>query len=260
MALKKITFTTLIFLLILSNGNTQEAAGLIFGDYNGVNASKINPAFAFKTPNKWDIQIGGAHLFLQTDYAYIHQSNLFNTLNGLDDIQIVNYPDDRIESATDNSAVFKIDNTDSYGYVRAEVLGPGVMFNVNPKIKLGVFSRVRSFGSMSTIPNPFNYYNVNNSLLGQTYNSEGFSGAAAAWYEIGMLFAQKLDERVSVGISFKYNVGITASHFNVEENFSYLSNNIESINSLGSGTFSVGYSGLHDDRMNGKGTKDFVLN
>lgn len=253
MAVKKIIFFAFSFLLNLNSLSSQEAAGLIFGQFNGVNATKINPSFAFKSSNKWDVQIGGGHVFLQTDYAYINKSNLPKTATNTDDIEIHNYPDDPIENAEDLTAVFKINNTDSYGFANAEVLGPSVMFNINPNVKLGLFTRGRAYGSSASIPGILNYYPLNSSLVGQQYDSDKFSGAAAAWNEIGILYAQKIDKKVDVGFSFKYNVGVGGGHFDVDKAFSYISNTLTDVSALSDGTFTVGYSGVHDDGMNGQG-------
>lgn len=243
----------LCLILQINTGSSQEASGLIFGQFNGVNATKINPAFAFNSTNKWDIQLAGAQLFFQTDYGYINKSNLFKTLSNIDNIKILNYPDDALGIAGQNTAIFKVDNTDSYAHGRTEVFGPGFMFNINPNIKLGLFTRGRAFASAAEIPDVLNYYTLYNSIIDRQYDSKSFQGAVAGWNEVGIIYAQKIDEKISVGFSFKYNVGVGASHYSVENNFSFVSRDVETISSLSEGQFTIGHTGIEDDGMIGKG-------
>jgi len=232
---------------------SQEAAGLVFGNYNGINSTKLNPSFSMRSAHKWDLQLAGAHAFFQTDYGYIHKSNLFRTLTNLDDLDILNYPDDPVATAPELSVIFKTKSSSSYVDARAEVFGPGFALNINENIRVGVFSRSRSFVSSTSIPEVFNYYILNNSVLGQEYTSSPFNGAYSAWNEVGINYAQKIDEKIIVGLSLKYNVGITGGYFNMAEPFSYVSNNLETLEPTSAGTLQFGYGDLDSDVINGKG-------
>jgi|GEM_PF-5777945 len=46
---------------IATNGLiSQETSGLVFGNYAGINSTKLNPSFSLRSLNKWDLQLAGA--------------------------------------------------------------------------------------------------------------------------------------------------------------------------------------------------------
>jgi len=253
MATKKIILSAFSLLFCLSIGSSQIASGLIFGEFNGINATKINPSSAFNSSQKWDVQIGGGHVFFQTNYGYINKSNLFNTISNSDEIEIHNYPDDPVENAAPLSVIFSADNSNTFTNAKAEVFGPGFMFQLNPKIKLGIFTRGRAFASLMDFPDELNYYNLNNTIVNTQYDANKFTSGTAGWNEIGLLYAQKISKNIILGASFKYNVGISGANFRFENSFSFTSNDLQTFNPVGFGEYRISYAEIDSDLMNGNG-------
>ena len=253
MKVKSILFGSIILLICISNGFGQEAMGLKTGGYNGINSTRLNPAFAFKSKNKWDIQLAGAHAFFQTDYGHIHNSNLFKTLSNLDSITELNYPVDDIVMAEDLDVVYKIGASASHVDVHAEFLGPGFLFNVNPDLKVGMSYALRAYGSMHDIPSIFNYYSINNTFIDSTYTSEKINSVAARWHEVSFHVSKKID-KIVFGAQVKYLLGWGMGHFSVDNNFSFNSPTEASVTAASTGQFNVASIGWNEsDRMQGTG-------
>jgi len=253
--MKVLNIFLLVVMFCVSNVSliAQETAGLIFGQFNGLNATMINPAFAFNSPNKWDVRVAGAHAYLQTDYAYINRSNLIRTLNNLDELSEQINPEDNLPNNGDLVTIYKTDNSNSYAHSKAEVLGPGIMFNLNPKTKFGLSIKSRAFAAVANIPNAFNYYEINANLVGVTYDSQKLSGASAAWTDIEILAAHQFTNKIAGGLKLKYNVGVGGLYFGTDQDFSYSSPDLETINATSSGTFSFSEASFDTDGMFGNG-------
>ncbi|MGW9685013.1 hypothetical protein [Flagellimonas sp. 2504JD1-5] len=182
---------SLLFICSLGQLRAQSYSGFLTDNYNGVHGILSNPANIADSRLKLDINLVGVSAFFGNDYIGFKLKDAFADYSKV-------FDEARTFPSANNSMGWNVD-----------VLGPSVMFNINKKSSLAIFTRGRAF---------FNVNDVDGSLLEkeggfdetQDFSiSEGvISGATNVWGEIGLTYARVLldnnEHFIKGGLSLKY--------------------------------------------------------
>lgn len=238
-------FLTFLFLSLISIGSihSQEATGLFSGTHNGLNATKINPAFAFKSDNKWDLQLIGAHAFAESNYGFIHNTSLWDLSKRYEQIEIpVNQSDVPIGEMP-LPVIFKTDNGFSYFDAKTDVRGLGLLYQINNNLKLGLSINARSHASGFDIPSALNYYDVSNLRADTSYILQEFDVNAAAWSEYNGHIAYQSKDGHTIGATIKFLRGYGGGYVSNNANLIYTNPTDNIVNTDVQGTAEFAYSG-----------------
>jgi len=242
-------FIVLIALSFFLQGITQERSGLSLGNHNGVNATYLNPTGLLNNPHKWTANLGGAHLFADTDYVKIKQVKLFRFLRNYDQLL------DDIRDNVTTSDVFTSykENGKSYGDLQTSVLGPAFQYHINQSTSIGMSIRSRLIAGSYNITDVANYpvYSELDSLTVLT--AEPFNGNAAAYTEINLHLAKQISPDLSVGITAKYLRGYEALHFSNRNSFDIRGFDEDNIDVLEGGSFDLAHTSPEENTINRKG-------
>ncbi|SNZ01191.1 Thrombospondin type 3 repeat-containing protein [Flagellimonas pacifica] len=181
-------------LLSITITRSQSYTGYLADNYSGVHGVLSNPASIADSRLKLDINLIGTSLFFGNDYIGINLSDAFKDFDET-------FDNAKKEPSDSNFLSSNID-----------VLGPSVMFGLNDKSSIAIFTRARMF---------FNINDVNGNTLEREggYNEDedffidesNVSGALNLWSELGATYARTLLDQeqhfLKGGITAKLLVG-----------------------------------------------------
>jgi len=217
--MRLILFIFCLSLTQLSIG--QERAGLTYGQYNGVNALNINPAFSFNSKNKWDVQLAGAQLFAETNYARISNATPISLLQADSDDILVR---DNLSDLVDHDypmEVFFNESGKTFIDTKTEALGPGMLFSIGEKFKVGISTRAKAIAASYKIPAMFNYYSFDNLDSSLVYQVEPAQGQALAYAELDLHGAMQVSESINIGATIKILRGLAGFSVRNEATFDF---------------------------------------
>ena len=90
---------------------TQDKVGLAADPASGIYSIFINPAFSSRYTYKWHANIFSVHAFLETDYGYVSNANLFTTLGNINDLDIITLIHARCEKISPHHPVLRSDKS-----------------------------------------------------------------------------------------------------------------------------------------------------
>lgn len=192
---------SLLLLLFLTSSvfvQSQSYIGFLSDNYSGVNTLVLNPAGITNSPYKLDINLAGLSAFGSNDYFGV---NLFDTFkDGYSfDLESTKSP------SADNRAAGNLD-----------VLGPAVMFNLNAKSTLAIFTRGRLFVNANEIDGATMASIDDDTTKDYNINEERFNALAHAWEEFGVAYARTIlnnqKNRLMGGVSLKYLKGMGSAY------------------------------------------------
>lgn len=230
----------IVFVLFLSATTAQEKTGLTLGKHNGITATHINPALSLRSENKWQLTLGGGHLFADTNYGYITNTNPLDLARNQNEVYIPESDGDRGTIPGERTAVFKASGK-SYVDARAEVIGPGFLWKLNETTSVGLSTRMRAMASSFDIPEVVNYNTANNLAPDSIYVLEQGRGSGMVWAEIGLHYAQQLDEQYQIGGTVKYLRSYASAYGKNEFAFDFEEFDNENLDIITDGSFSLGY-------------------
>ena len=233
-------------LLVVNKLNAQESSGLIFGNHNGIVSTQINPTNILRSTHKWQLQIGGAAGFFQTNYGYVSSTNALELLNNRDALYI---PEQNIDDPIQDFAVlFKHENNLSYGDLELDILGPGFLYKYDESLSVGVSFALRSNASVQKIPSVFNYHTVADLVLDSIYQMNPFNGSAGIWAEYNV-HASKTIGKNAYGITASYLRNYGSAYLNNVSGFNISESGAEVIEAQTSGTMEFAVSDKESARQ-----------
>ncbi len=202
-------FVALILLNIPMNG--QEMLGLGFSNYSGISGKNINPAFLTGSKVYLDINIVGAGLSIENNFAYIPQgnANIWTIIRGDSLPQSYgSYKSNNFYTYYKNKPYYNI-------AAMVTVMGPGIMLQ-DGKHAFGVSLSFRNYESAHHFPGQFlqDLYNDGPSQNGSNKESSitNFGIASLSWAELSFNYAYDFYERygnkITAGIEFKVLYGV----------------------------------------------------
>lgn len=183
----------------------QQASGLYYENFSGIHGVVRNPASGQHGLLQWDVNIASINAYAQNNYAYVNRSNLFHFFKNMDSLRILG-TDEQVTDPDAFGLAFYNTNKSKRAILNTDIMGPSLWINLKP-IGLGLFSRLRSEGSIPLIPAQLGYYQYRDIDLNQTQNLREIKGAGAVWSEIGINISSNslwYDESLSIGMNIKY--------------------------------------------------------
>lgn len=199
----------------------QEQIGLRLDKYAGVNGIQLNPANGAFHPLSWDLNLGGAGIFIENNFVFASPTNLIHLAKNPNDLYFM---DPTNENTAPSSASIIVDyfNGPKERMVQttATVLGPSLMVNFNGKHSLGVFSEFNvSLGGFD-IDRDINPYDLSKIEETGHIDIERFQMSGMAWAEYGVHYSYATEMylgKVSIGGNFKLLRGYDAFYLDVAQ-------------------------------------------
>lgn len=217
--LAKISFTVLVVLACSLGTYAQERLGLKVGNYSGINGVTLNPASAVDGPLRWDINLVAAGVFVENNYTYFRDANLFRVLRNTNNITVATSTTG-VEGTPTTPGGLILDFTRGsrrkFASVDAFVMGPSAMFAIKDNY-FGIFFGARTVMSANRVPGTLGYYNVQALQVGDQLTVDKFKTAGAAYSEIGLNYGRNVlhhgKHRLNVGGTAKLLLGHDAYFF-----------------------------------------------
>jgi len=212
----KSRYIIIIFLFILTRQlKSQEMPALSFSNYSGISGKNVNPAFLTGSKVYLDVNILGAGVFLENNFAYVPHdtANLWAYLKG--------------DSIPTNFGPYGYNNfytyyPDKQNYNFASVIsvmGPSAMVEYG-KQAIGVGVSFRNYQSSSQFPGKIlrSLYigesDTNN--LNKTTGYKNFGFTSLTWAELNLDYAYDFYERYgnkfTVGVELKMLFGVEGAY------------------------------------------------
>lgn len=204
-----------IFLLligIVSISTAQEQLGLKTSNYSGINGITLNPASGVGSRLQWDINVISAGVFVENNYVFVRDANLFMVLRNMDNMVLAG--NIGAESVTIDPKTLIVDFTQGNGRkfsnVNAFVMGPSAMFRVK-KHTFGIYFGSRAVVSGQRVPGSLGYYDVEALDVGDSFEVGRFKVAGALFSEIGLNYGRNIinrsKHRLNIGGTVKLLLG-----------------------------------------------------
>lgn len=192
--MKRIFLVTML-LLFTTALHAQSYVGLLNDNYAGVHNVVSNPSEIVDSRLRTDINLAGASVFLGNDYIEVSlREALFS------------------EFDFDDAEKTLKDKNNFYGNL--DILGPSVMFNINRKNAVAIFTRARLFYNITDI-NGQTFENFEQGFDANTdftIDENDFNLSTNSWTELGLTYARELynknEHYLKGGLSLKYLEGI----------------------------------------------------
>jgi len=231
----------------------QERAGLAYGQYSGINAASLNPAYSLNYEHNWNLQLWGGHFFGETDYATITNSNFFSLLTAsADDILVRTFRDEVVDRAYPMEVLFN-EVGSTFIDIKAEALGPAFMMNLHNGLVVGVSTRGRALGASYGIPAQLNYYTSSIIEADETYQIEKAHGASAGFIELDLHASKRMSRYLNAGATLKLMRGYEAFWASNNIDFTFTEFNEDNVDFLSDGDFTISHSEPIEGTIEGKG-------
>jgi hypothetical protein len=205
------------------NGFAQgEASGSYVSNYAGANAVQLNPS-ALHNQKVWlSVNLLGANLFLNTDFAYLNKDEF-----KLTDLLNPNYvlPAHSTGYGVEERFFYSYDSKQNTSFNQSlHILGPSAMLAFNQHA-IAITSGFRAETNLRNLtPDLANILAYGFSFFPQylhDFQINDFSGTSLAWAEIGLSYAYRIDrekfDNWSFGFSLKKLMGIGGGYLNVSK-------------------------------------------
>ncbi|HFA48470.1 MAG TPA: hypothetical protein ENJ95_05555 [Bacteroidetes bacterium] len=204
-------FCILLVLSVHGWAFAQAQLGLRLENYAGVSSMALNPATHLAGPLRWDVNLAGAGLFFDNNYAYITGTNSFNLLNNAEDSEFFLAQSDQITIPSNAYMIdFYNDDFKRFFSARTFVAGPSLMVKIGENHSVGFFTNVRMEVSSLNFPNELSYYKYDLQPQLEPFFVRPFSGALISWAEIGLNYGVRIPVQagyMGFGINLKYLAG-----------------------------------------------------
>jgi len=209
--MKRIILITYLVSFFSQAIQSQSFAGFSYENYSGLNGLMHNPATIAATPIIFDLNIIGADIFVNNDFLSINSKDIIKS-SGLNIDQLL-ATQTNFESSSSNNL-----------YENFETLGPSLMFRLNDRMSVGLFTKLRFITNVSgidvaTYERYKNHeFNENNDY---SLGIEKSSISVHAWAEMGasyaMSFALSDQTKLKVGANIKRLQGIANAFISLDK-------------------------------------------
>lgn len=214
----------LCFISCLGYLNAQEQLGLRLDNYGGVNTILLNPAAGVYSPFSWDVNLAGADVFVENNYAFFENTHLPELLRQLEnEVEIRPEIDD--ESMVDpNSLIvdFYRERKKRFLSIATNITGPSALIQLPNRQAVGILTRARAATYSQKIPASLNYYEFENIAVFDNFSVTPFQLTSVAWSELGVHYSRSFDTyegEAAVGINLKFLQGYESVYFSNESPF-----------------------------------------
>lgn len=175
---------------------SQEQLGMRLERYAGIYSASINPANTAFNPNKWEVSLFTADVFLENSYAFLQNTSLQNALRNSD--KIISVSDTSAENPPARDAIL-LNYFDAKrkmrGVVQTRITGPSFSFRLGENNVIGLVTAFRTNVSSYRIPKVLAYRSITSIPTGTPVDIEPTGGQAMAWGEIGVHYSRRNTDR-----------------------------------------------------------------
>jgi len=211
----------LILIIAKLQLDSQERIGLLYGNYNGINASQLNPSYLLRSQNKWEVQIVGLHSFFETNYGHINSSSLYDAISNQELLTIPDIPFDDVANAQQHDVIFNSENIKTFFDAKTDLLGPGGFFKISNNKAIGFSTKIRGSITSFEVPSSLNYYTVKDLPGHKEFTANRFQLNALVWSEYAIHYAQSIG-KLELGVNLKYINGYTSFSFDNNYDIDYI--------------------------------------
>ena len=223
----------------------QEQLGLRLENYAGVSSLTLNPAGNLTNPLRWDLNLAGAGIFFDNNYAFVQQTSTFDLLKGAQNTDFLLAADVEGPLPVDTYIVDftkpgQLHFASSIGYLE----GPSLVVQIGDRHSVGIFNRAGAMTGTQNFPKVFIYYTYTQHTLFESFKVSSFEGAAISWMEAGLNYALKIPSysgQVGLGANVRFLQGYEAAYLQNIQTFEYTKLDNHSI-SFGSKHGDLGYT------------------
>lgn len=193
--------------------------------YAGIWGASLNPSQTAFNPNRWEINLLSADLFVENSYAYLRNTSLPNALRNTEKIISVNdITPERPPAADAIVQDFYNPTRRMHAVVQTRTTGPGFSFRLGGNHTLGLVTSARTLFSAYKIPEILAYRNVTNLPSNVPVEIPATALRAMTWGEIGLHYSHKNtdgDVHRAWGITPRLLLGMEGFFTEAESNFDY---------------------------------------
>ena len=184
-----------IFLLIISINtlDSQERIGLTSDQSSGIYSIFLNPAMSARYTLDWHVNALSFHQFIETDYAFVTNSNLFSVLGSYNDIDIVGSRNQVSEGNSNRQLIFDLNRGKKSFSINTSLLWPSAIWTRSKTEKVGIFIHSRGMASGFQLPEELGYYELEG-VRDSSVFVPGFNVAAASWTDLGVHYSRTLNK------------------------------------------------------------------
>jgi hypothetical protein len=220
-----LVFSFLLFSLHFLSA--QEQAGMRLERYSGMYGAALNPAQTGFTPHPWELSLGDAFLYLDNNYAFIHDASVPKVLRESD--RLFSISDTSAETPIPPDAIlsdFYQRTRPFYGVVRTRIGGPGFSVRLGESHVVGLQTAFRTEFSSYGLPSVFQYSRFSQLPQNIPQEIDPLLVAGMSWGELGLHYSYRnwdaSDERLfSIGISPKLLLGYEGFYSKAGAQFDY---------------------------------------
>jgi Family of unknown function (DUF5723) len=212
----------------------------------GISGVHLNPASSNVFPKKWDVQLGGFHLYGSTNYFFLSQTGLIELLSRPEDIRAIS--DTLGEAVLPTKPIF-LDFPDGnrkwQGVLDSRIDGPGFAVRIGQRHSIGMFSALRTVASGYGIPRTMGYKHLDAVRWGEAQKAGAFQISGMSWVETGAHYAYRSPDNGGnlwgFGVNLKHLNVIQAGYAKTNESFQYIRNGLDTM-TLTNGNWDIGYN------------------
>ena len=197
-------------LLLTGILSAQFQMGMRSDGYAGVSGLPLQPTSSVLNPFAWDVQLGGAGVFLQNNYGFLQNTGALPLLrSGNPTFARFNEPD-VAPSSTLIRYNFVNGPRDRFFATSAYVSGPAATVKLGERHAVGFATGVRMLTSLFDLPDEFSYDYYEDRELDDAFAVGPFRGAAALYGEWSVNYAFRIpvaSGNLAFGTTLKYLVG-----------------------------------------------------
>lgn len=189
---------------MLTTGFSQQFIGFNVDNYAGVNGVTESPAYLAASKYKLYVNLAAFNVLGGNNAYELERKRMFS-LN--------------FSNLTEGNGVYKSDNADKkYLYLNSDIIGPSVMFNLNSKTAIAVYTRARVISNEDNLSNSTfrllgnsdpSFYNVNIQEQNAQMKMHSFGEAGLS---VGRILLNDGAHFVKAGITGKFILGIGAGY------------------------------------------------
>jgi hypothetical protein len=221
------TLTIIGFICCVQNLFSQGAIGLRTERWSGISAVHLNPANSTVFPKKWELQLGGAHVYFSTNYLFLNHTSIIDLAKHPEDIRLAttDSPSEGPMPSNPIIAEFPAGKKVSYGAVDLRVEGPAFAYHFGDRHTAGVFTGFRALTSGYSIPKTFGYTYLDLVPYDTEKKASALEVSGMAWSEIGAHYAYRTPDYGthlhSFGVNVKFIQVKQAGYARINDDFKF---------------------------------------
>ncbi len=220
--------STLITLLSTGIGLSQEKSGLTLSSSSGMLGIDINPSSSILFQEDLQITAFNLHHFIETDYAHVSRTNLFDLIGNLGNIETIGDASEVNDASSTRQLVFDRDGGNKNIAIQGSMTWASILLKKDNRTQVGAYIKSRYAGSAFNLPEAIGYYEAAAINGGNEVSIPPFSASGLSWTELtghySYTYQQNSYESAAIGINAKLILPHEGARFSTENPVIYRRN------------------------------------